>query len=154
MDNLVVRGSSGGVDARAGDQCAAARAILNLVVDLLQLGGRGLPTGGVAEGQKGAGVFHDFHAYGNMSDGYTEVDQRFSFPPRIPLINIRRADFELQRCRDPVMGLELVVSRLLSVLVHVDEAGRDYNSLRINPLLPSDRTAPNSHHFLPPNSTI
>src|SRR5260370_41081492 len=147
MDNLVVRGSSGGVDAHADGQCAAPQAILNVVVDLLQFGGRGLPTGGVADGQKGAGVFHDFHAYGKMSDGYTEVDQRFSFPPRIPLINIRRADFELQRCRDPVMGLELVVSRLLSVLVQVDEAGRDYKSLRINRLLAFERTARNCHDF-------
>ena len=67
-----------------------------------------------------------------MAGTHPKIDQRFLLTRRIPFVHIISSQLELQRSRHPVMCLKLVVSRLLPMLMQIDEPWRYYEPTRLN----------------------
>ena len=75
--------------------------------------------------QERAGIFHDGHPYGNVSDRRTEIDRRLPGPGVVERVDIRRADLELERGRHAVSCFAKVIGRGLAVLMQVDKTRCD-----------------------------
>ena len=74
-----------------------------------------------------------------MADAHSEVDERLPFPCLIPAVHIGSAAFQLERGCHAVVCLKLIISRLLPVLMQIDEPRRDDESLRVDHLFTLQR---------------
>jgi hypothetical protein len=107
---------------------AAGEAVLDLAAALGDLGIGGGAMGGVAGGQEVAGVVHDAHTHGDVTDGCAVVDEGLRMALIIPGIHIGYAHFHFERGGDAVHGFRAVILGILAMLVEIDEAGRDDQS--------------------------
>ena len=86
---------------------------------------------GITGGEKVSGVVHHFHAYGDVAYAYPKVDKRFAFTLGVPGIYVVGADFEFERSGYTIVSLKLIVARFLGMLVEIDEAWRDDQTLSV-----------------------
>ena len=68
---------------------------------------------------------HRDHSRCEVSNADAVADQRLSIPLRVPAIHVAGADFQLERGRDTVHRFETIVLFVLTMLMKVDEAGRN-----------------------------
>ena len=125
LDNFVVSGGGGVVDAHADGESAALQSFAYAGIDFGEFLRSGFAMSGVTGGQKISGVVHYLHADGNVADADAEVDEGFIFAGGVPGVDVAGADFQFERSGDAIVGLKLIVARRLAVFVEIDEAGSD-----------------------------
>jgi len=81
--------------------------------------------GGVSAGKEIPRIVHDSHAHRDMPRADSEVDQAFAFAVSVPTIDVVGADLQFEGCSHTVVCLKLITARILSMLMQIDEAGRD-----------------------------
>src|ERR1700682_4527061 len=131
VDDLVMRCGRGVVDAHPDRQRPTPQPLLYVLLDLGQFFRRGFTVSGISAWKKRARVAHHPDTHRNVPDAHTEIDQRLSFALRIPAIDVLGSDLQLQRCSDAVVGLKLIVARLLSMLVQVNESRRYHEAFGV-----------------------
>jgi hypothetical protein len=104
--------------------------------------------------QKISGIVQHGHFRGNVSGTGAEVDERFPFASLIPGRDRGNTNFELQRGRDPVVRLEMVVFIVLTVRMEVDESGRNHHAADIHHVASFERRRRDSLNAFPTNSDI
>ena len=87
---------------------------------------------GISHRKECAWVAHYLHPNWDVARTGSKIRQRVAFTAFVPLVDIANPDFQLQRRRHAVPGLNLVVLRVLAVGVQVDEPCRHYLACRIN----------------------
>jgi hypothetical protein len=99
-------------------------------------------------------IVQNFHSHGNMPDAHAEIDQRLPFPLRIPTGYISGSCLQLERSRDAIVGLELIIPGLLAVFMQIDKSRRNDKPLRIHRRLPLQRTRRNRANFATANPHV
>ena len=154
LENFLVRSRLRVVDAHAHRERAALQTVLKLPAHLRNLLRRGRLMSRISGGQENARIANDFHAYRDVPDAYAIINERFAVAFRVPVVHIVGAHFQLQCGGYTVAGLKLIVPRLLSVFVQIDEAGRDDQSFGIEGGFAKQRSGRNRADFSANDSHI
>src|SRR5579862_662050 len=103
--------------------------------------------GSVANWQEPARIVHHLHANGYVTHAGAIVDERMAFALGVPGIDVGDAGFEFEGGGDTVVGLEFVVAGFLPVLVQVNEAGSNDESVSVDGLPALERGACDGDNF-------
>ena len=105
---------------------------LQALRDLANLRGRRRAIGAVAHRHPGAGVVHHRHPNFDVADADAVVHPLAGSALAVPGSDVRRAEFELERCRHAVERIEPICLGRLSVCVQVDEPRGDDEAARVD----------------------
>src|SRR5215471_1644999 len=140
--------------SRTHTQRTAFQAYLNLIQNGGELGACGLSVSGVTTGQEVSSIMHNHHAHRNVPDADTVVDARLSGKARVPSVDVSRAHLHFQRSCYSVSCLNGVVLRILAVLVKINEAWRDDQSMSVDGLFAPQNLVADFHDFAAANSNV
>ena len=129
--DFIVRCGRSVVDAHADGQRAALETVVNLIFYFFHFLRSGLAMRGIPGRQKIPWVVHHFHTNRNVPCTYTKVDQRLAFSLGVPAVHVVGANFEFERSSYAIVRLKLIVARFLGMLMKIDEARRDDQTLSV-----------------------
>src|SRR5262245_55218101 len=118
---------------------AGAEPVFDASAHLRDLGVGGGAAGGRTARKEVTRVTHHRHPHGDVSNRDAVVNQLAGLALAIPPLDVSGADLELQYGRHALQRSVPIVLCVLPVTVQVDEARRDDQPARVDPLLALER---------------
>src|SRR5262249_10945586 len=111
-------------------ECAFVQLFLNRGFDIF-LECRGVDTC-IASRRGNTRILHHRRSYWHWTGAGAVVDERLALTRRIPFLDGQDPGFKLKSRCDAVHGLVAIVFQILTMLVQVNKAGRNYEPSNIN----------------------